>query len=50
MKEMTGELRQLVHSALPEKSLRPGARTLNFEEKRKLSVVCSKPQSTAPSP
>lgn len=43
MKEMNGELQQLVHNVVPEKSLRPGARTLNFEEKRKLSVVRPKP-------
>lgn len=43
MKEMNGELQQLVHNVMPEKSLRPGARTLNFEEKRKLSVVRPKP-------
>ena len=43
MKEMTGELQQLVEHAPPEKSVRPlsetGPRNLTFEEKRKLSVV-----------
>lgn len=43
MKEMSGELQQLVERAPPEKSVRPlaetGPRDLTFEEKRKLSVV-----------
>jgi hypothetical protein len=43
IKEMDGELKELVARAPPEKAVRPlaetGPRDLTFEEKRKLSIV-----------